>query len=352
MSISKPATSAFAHDLLAWYDADHRALPWRAGPGQPANPYGVMLSEIMLQQTLVATVIPYFQAFMTRWPNVQALAKAEREEIMRCWAGLGYYARARRLHEAAGVIADERGGVFPQDEQAWRALPGIGPYTAAAIVAIAFGQRAVVVDGNVERVIARLFAVEQPLPSAKAQLRAHADTLTPNARPGDYAQAMMDLGATICTPRQPRCLVCPVRSFCEASSQNPAAFPRRAPKPMRPEREAVAFYLTNPDGAVLVEARPPRGLLGGMTGFPLRGFDDAALMLPDNVVWHPLPGNVRHVFTHFGLSLRVERGVSTSPARLPAHQSWASPEALGKAALPSLMRKILAHAAHFHEEPA
>lgn len=352
MSGTKPKAQSFARDLLAWYDTGHRALPWRAEPGRVADPYGVMLSEIMLQQTLVATVIPYFHAFITRWPDVQALATATREDIMRSWAGLGYYARARRLHEAAICIADDHHGVFPQDEQGWRALPGIGPYTAAAIAAIAFGRRAVVVDGNVERVIARLFAVEQPMPAAKGRLRALADTLTPQARPGDYAQAMMDLGATICTPRQPRCLICPVRGHCRASSQNPAAFPRRAPRRLRPEREAVAFYVTNEDGAVLVEARPPHGLLGGMTGFPLRGFDDTALVLPDGIVWHAMPGTVRHIFTHFGLTLRVERGFSKSAARLPGHQSWASPEALSQAALPSLMRKILAHGAQIHEEPA
>ena len=341
MTRAQPDPSRFSADLLAWYDQAHRALPWRAPPGATARPYEVLLSEIMLQQTLVATVIPYFQAFLARWPDVQALANAQREDIMRAWAGLGYYARARRLHEAAVYIAHDLNGVFPQDEQGWRALPGIGPYTAAALAAIAFDQRAVVVDGNVERVVARLYAVDAPLPAAKAQIRAKADALTPWQRPGDYAQAMMDLGATLCTPRQPRCLVCPVQQHCRAASANPGTYPRRAPKSVRPERQGEAYFLTQVRGAVLVEIRPPRGLLGGMTGFPLRGLDSRVPLLPEGIAWRKLPGNVRHVFTHFGLSLTVWRGTISNPAPLPPHQSWLAREQLGEAALPSLMRKIL-----------
>ena len=344
MTITNPVATTFAPDLLAWYDAGHRALPWRAAAGRRADPYHVMLSEIMLQQTLVATVIPYFQDFMARWPDVRALAMAEREDIMRAWAGLGYYARARRLHEAAHHIVHELGGVFPDDETGWRALPGIGPYTAAAIAAIAYDQPAVVVDGNVERVVARLFAVAQPLPAAKPHLRDLAASLTPASRPGDYAQAMMDLGATLCTPRQPRCLVCPVRAHCAAVGTEPATYPRRTPKAARPERLGQAYVLTRPDGTVLLEARPAHGLLGGMSGFPLSGFDGTKPMLPQGIKWQELPGEVRHVFTHFGLTLRVMHATYHGKAALADHQTWASPQALHEAALPSLMRKILAHA--------
>ncbi|MBV1708202.1 MAG: A/G-specific adenine glycosylase [Hyphomicrobiales bacterium] len=344
MSTTKPAAASFSADLLAWYDAGHRDLPWRAAPGSRADPYHVMLSEIMLQQTVVATVIPYFHAFLARWPDVQALAAAGREDIMRAWAGLGYYARARRLHEAAQKIAFDRGGVFPDDEAGWRALPGIGPYTAAAMAAIGFARRAVVVDGNVERVVARLFAVAEPLPAVKPHLRDLAAGLTPAARPGDYAQAMMDLGATICTPRRPRCQLCPVAHHCAAAGAKAADYPRRAPRAARPERRGEAYVLTRPDGAVLLEARPQRGLLGGMTGFPLAGFDDTRPVLPQGVTWQAVPGEVRHVFTHFRLTLQVMRGSVAAPAAMAPHQTWALPQALGEAALPSLMRKILAHA--------
>ncbi len=352
MTTAKPTPATFGPDLLAWYDAGHRDLPWRAAPGRKADPFHVMLSEIMLQQTVVATVMPYFHRFLARWPDVQALADAEREAIMRAWAGLGYYARARRLHEAAHHIAHDLRGVFPQNEAGWRALPGIGPYTAAAIAAIAFDQQAVVVDGNVERVVARLFAVAQPLPAAKAQLRELAASLTPASRPGDYAQAMMDFGATLCTPRGPRCPACPVAKHCAVAGARASEYPRRTLKPPRPERLGQAYFLTRPDGAVLLEARPSRGLLGGMTGFPLSGFDGTVPILPQGVTWQALPGEVRHVFTHFGLTLQVMRGVAAGPAALSPHQTWTRPQALGEAALPSLMRKILAHATNHSGELA
>ncbi len=261
--------SSHGRPLLAWYDRARRALPWRAPPGGRADPYAVWLSEIMLQQTTVAAVIPYFSAFLARWPSVDALAEAPAEEVMRQWAGLGYYARARNLHACARAVTTQFGGRFPEEEAALRALPGLGPYTAAAVAAIAFGRRAVVVDGNVERVVARLFAIETPLPAAKPLIRERAAALTPKERPGDHAQAMMDLGATICAPKNPACVICPLSPVCAGrAGGDPARFPVKGQKPVRPLRRGAAFYILRADGAVLVRTRPQKGLLGGMTEIP------------------------------------------------------------------------------------
>src|SRR5947209_10455714 len=264
-----PAPSAdAAAELLGWYDRHRRRLPWRAEPGARPDPYAVWLSEIMLQQTTVAAVQKYFRAFLSRWPNVADLAAAPAEEVMKEWAGLGYYARARNLHACAKAVVRDHDGGFPQSEEALLALPGIGPYTAAAIAAIAFDQRAVVVDGNVERVVARLAAIDIPLPQGKPAIRAATEALTPDSRPGDFAQAMMDLGATICTPQRPACALCPLREFCRAFARGiEEQVPVKAVKPERPLRAGSIFVLRAGE-KVLVRTRPPRGLLGGMTEFP------------------------------------------------------------------------------------
>jgi A/G-specific adenine glycosylase len=295
----------------------------------------------MLQQTTVAAVGPYFEAFVARWPRVQDLAAAADAEIMAAWAGLGYYARARNLLACARAVAG-MGGRFPDTEEALRSLPGIGPYTAAAVAAIAFGRRAVVMDGNVERVMVRLFAIEDPLPGAKPVLHALAARLTPAARPGDYAQAVMDLGATICTPRAPACGICPWRQPCAARSRGLAAdLPRRAPKPERPVRHGIAYLALRADGAVLVEERPARGLLGGMLGLP--GTDWAEGLPhprpPFAADWRDLGLEVRHTFTHFHLRLRV--AAAQVPAGFAPPMGWFRPAGLLDAALPTVMRKAL-----------
>ncbi len=336
--------------LLAWYDRHRRDLPWRAAPGRRADPYRVWLSEVMLQQTTVAVVISYFEQFVARWPTVGALAASDLDDVLAAWAGLGYYARARNLHKCAQTVAEQHGGRFPDTEQALRALPGLGAYTAAAVAAIAFDQPAVVVDGNVERVMARLFAVETPLPAAKVQLRELAAGLSPKQRPGDYAQAAMDLGATICTPTSPKCLLCPWSDRCAAYARGDAeTLPRRAQKKAKPIRHGVAFWIEREDGAVLLRRRPPRGLLGGMVEVPSTDWSDT-MPDPDTARdqapiaadgWTPLPGVVRHTFTHFHLELSVLRARAGEVAR---DALWCLPDDLGDRGLPSLMRKVAAHA--------
>lgn len=301
--------------LLSWYDRNGREMPWRVRGGL-GDAYRVWLSEIMLQQTLVAAVIPYFQRFTAAWPTVSALAAAPREEVLSAWAGLGYYSRARNLHAAAQKLAAEG---FPADEAGWRALPGVGPYTAAAIAAIAFGQPANVVDGNVERVMARLHAVETPLPAAKPELKALAGALATAARPGDWAQALMDLGATICTPRAPACPACPWRTDCAAQATGaPEAYPRKSPKAKRPERYGAVFVLKRA-GKVWQVRRPDKGLLGGMAGLPTTdwregAFDEASALAhaPVAAAWAKI-GAVRHVFTHFALTLDVYAAKGAPP---------------------------------------
>ncbi len=341
-----------AGPLLAWYDRHARRLPWRIGPGEStgADPYRVWLSEIMLQQTTVTTVVPYFQAFMDRWPTVGELAAAPLDEILTAWAGLGYYARARNLHRCARTVEREMGGRFPQTEAGLRALPGIGPYTAAAVAAIAFGQPATPVDGNVERVVARLFEVETPLPAAKPGLRRLAEGLTPARRPGDFAQAMMDLGATVCLPRRPRCPACPLAGACAAHAAGRAEeLPRRAPKKPRPTRRGVAFWFLDPAGRVLLRRRPESGLLGGMMELPgtawreaVWGAAEARDQAPAEADWVALPGPVRHTFTHFHLELSVWAGRTAGGGA--AAGRWVPLDALAREALPSLMRKVVRHA--------
>ncbi len=340
-------TLSLASRLLSHYRKHARTLPWRSPPGGiPADSYRVWLSEIMLQQTTVAAVIPYYERFTARWPSVAALAAADEAELMAAWAGLGYYARARNLLACARVVAGEHGGRFPDNEDALRALPGIGAYTAAAIAAIAFGKRAVVVDGNVERVISRLFAVEEPLPGARPRLRALAGSLTPDEDAGDFAQAMMDLGATICTPRNPACGICPLMSDCAARRQgDPARFPRKAAKKARPERVGTAWWI-EAERQVWLVRRPDKGLLGGMMALPTgdwrEGADGDTPPLPGR--WRNM-GLVRHVFTHFALELSVEALVL--PVRPDAAllaqavgdgQYWPVDE-IGRAGLPTLFAR-------------
>lgn len=317
--------------LLSWYDKNGRALPWRKN----ADPYKIWLSEVMLQQTNVAAATPYFLRFIERWPDVRSLAEADRDAVLAAWAGLGYYSRARNLHAAAQVLA--RCG-FPEDEVRWRELPGIGAYTAAAIAAIAFGRAANVVDGNIERVMARLYAVETPLPAAKAELRELAAGLATSERAGDWAQALMDLGATVCTPRSPKCPLCPWRSACAAHRTGaPQTYPRRAAKAPRPQRYGAAFRIAR-GGEFWLVRRPETGLLAGMAGLPTTPWRarkwtkrEALASAPCLGDWRRL-GEVRHVFTHFSLTLDIYAGDGN-----PEKNGW-----WGEAsALPSVFRKAV-----------
>ncbi len=342
--------AAEAERLLAWYDKHRRVLPWRARPGRRADPYAVWLSEVMLQQTTVAAVKDFYATFLALWPGVRDLAAAPIEDVMRRWAGLGYYSRARNLHACARLVV-ERGGRFPDTEAGLRELPGVGPYTAAAIAAIAFDRRAVVVDGNVERVIARLHALEAPIRDCKPEIRRHAGARTPDARCGDYAQAMMDLGATICTPRRPACALCPLADGCVARrAGRQDTLPIKAIKPERPLRHGSVFYVRRA-GEVLVRTRPDKGLLGGMTEFPGSIWDaagdpeGAARPLAAEYVVAPEP--VAHGFTHFELLLSVHVADVAAGTPAPASCRWVPEAGLADEALPTLMRKVAAAASPF-----
>jgi A/G-specific adenine glycosylase len=348
-SASRQAATMLPEKLLAWYDRHRRILPWRAPPGLRQDPYRVWLSEIMLQQTTVVAVAPYFAAFLKRWPDVAALAAAELDAVLHAWQGLGYYARARNLHACARAVVAQHGAEFPADEAALRALPGIGAYTAAAIAAIAFDHQATAMDGNVERVIARLQAVTTPLPDAKPELHRLAAALTPPARAGDYAQALMDLGATICTKHKPKCVLCPWRDPCLARRQGIAdALPARRPKAVRPLRRGMAFWAVRGDGAVLLRRRPESGLLGGMMEVPSTDWRlepwtlaDARDAAPVAARWRALPGVVRHGFTHFELEITILAG---TVRRDGGDGVWVALDRLGEHALPTLMKKVVEHA--------
>jgi A/G-specific adenine glycosylase len=354
-----------ADAVLAWYDRERRHLPWRVAPRQKSDPYFVWLSEIMLQQTTVKAVLPRYAGFLRRWPDVQALADAELGEVLAAWAGLGYYARARNLHACARAVVERHGGRFPATQAELRQLPGIGDYTAAAIAAIAYEARATPVDGNIERVVARLFAVTTPLPGAKSEIRALAETLTPAKRPGDFAQAMMDLGATICTPRRPACGLCPLSPDCRGYPAGLAdVLPYREEKAERPVRRGAAYVAIRSDGSVLLRERPLKGLLGGMLETPSTPWEDAAPNgksvrhhAPLEADWHKMPGLVEHTFTHFHLELSVYRADIGPDAMLkrsaePERCRWLKLPDLADAALPSLMRKVISHAVKAEAKPA
>jgi A/G-specific adenine glycosylase len=331
-----------AEELLAWYDAHAREMPWRVPPGAGGtrpDPYAVWLSEVMLQQTTVAAVKGYFARFLQRWPDVGALAAAADGEVMGEWAGLGYYARARNLLKCARAV-DAMGG-FPETREGLLALPGVGPYTAAAIGAIAFGRAEVVVDGNVERVMARLFDIRTPLPSAKPELVAAAAELTPEVRPGDYAQAVMDLGATICTPKSPACGICPWRGPCRARAAGVAAeLPAREPKKAKPVRVGIAYVARRADGALLLERRPDRGLLGGMLGWPGAEWGAEAQEAPPvQAEWRDVGAEARHTFTHFHLRLAI-RVADVAMDATPQVGEFIERAAFRPSDLPTVMRKV------------
>ncbi len=338
--------------LLAWYDRHRRKLPWRAAAGTRSDPYRVWLSEIMLQQTTVRAVGPYFEKFLARWPDVAALGRAALDDVLRMWAGLGYYSRARNLHACAVAVLRDHGGVFPDTEEGLRALPGIGPYTAAAIAAIAFDRRTMPVDGNIERVVSRLFAIEETLPQAKPRIQEFAATLLGPARAGDSAQALMDLGASICSPKKPACALCPFAEDCIARARgDQETFPHKAPKKTGALRRGAAFVVTRGD-ELLVRSRPEKGLLGGMTEVPGSDWltaqqDDAALAQAPRLAgvsrWHRKAGVVTHVFTHFPLELVVYTAQVPARAKAPEGMRFVPVATLADEALPNVMRKVIAH---------
>jgi A/G-specific adenine glycosylase len=337
-------------DLLAWYDRARRTLPWRAASGSTADPYHVLVSELMLQQTTVQTVLARFEPFIARFPNLAALAAATEAEVLHAWQGLGYYRRARALHACAQAVVREHGGRLPADEAALLALPGIGSYTAKAIQAIAFGRPVVPVDGNVMRVLARLHRIETPLPAAARELQALAARLEPVPRPADFAQALMDLGAMVCRPRLPDCGTCPLAPACAAREAGVAAeLPRKAARAVRPVRRGIAFLLTRSDGAVLFRKRPDSGLLGGLHELPSSSWQSGALdrraalsAAPAEAVWQPVDGQVRHIFTHFILELELVRAALDARDGDPLEdQLWVRPEDFDRLALPTVILKLL-----------
>ncbi|MGH6861417.1 MAG: A/G-specific adenine glycosylase [Phyllobacterium sp.] len=340
--------------LMQWYDLHHRILPWRISPrerlaGLPCDPYRIWLSEIMLQQTTVEAVKPYFRLFTQKWPTVRHLSAASQDDVLRAWAGLGYYSRARNLKKCADIVCSAHGGVFPRSAEALKTLPGIGDYTAAAIAAIAFDEPVAVVDGNVERVVTRLQALSTPLPAAKPAIRLHMQAMTPRQRPGDFAQAVMDLGATICTPRRPACILCPVNDDCAAlATSDPERFPVKAARKAKPVRLGAAFIARSADGRVYLRARPQTGLLGGMAEVPTTAWTarmdggtqiDCAPFAGD---WTPA-GTITHVFTHFELRLSIYAAANVQkPADAPGW--WVEIEKLAGEALPTVMKKAIAAA--------
>jgi len=342
-SIVTASAKRLSKILLAWYDRERRTLPWRAAPGKRVDPYRVWLSEIMLQQTTVAAVVPYYEAFLARWPTVEALAKADLDAVLHAWQGLGYYARARNLHRCARVVAEDLGGRFPESAEGLRRLTGIGDYTAAAIAAMAFGRPEAAVDGNVVRVLSRMYALETPLPDVRSAVRPLAEALVPRKRPGDFAQALMDLGATVCTPRRPACDRCPWAADCSAfASGTPEAFPKKAQKKEKPTRRGAAFWTVRADGAVLLRRRPESGLLGGMMEVPTTDWRERAWTEAEAIAaapvagaWRRLAGTVRHTFTHFHLELDVYAADVGDGDGL-----WCPPGRLGNYALPTVMKKV------------
>jgi A/G-specific adenine glycosylase len=342
---------ASAADLLDWYDRHRRDLPWRAKPGESADCYRVWLSEIMLQQTTVTAVKPFYERFLARFPTVRALAAAPADEVMQAWAGLGYYSRARNLHACAKAVVENHAGRFPETEAELLKLPGVGAYTAAAVAAIAFNAPAAAVDGNVERVVTRLYEIDEPLPKAKPRIRALTEDLVPPDRPGDFAQALMDLGATICTPKRPACALCPWMTPCQARAAGlQEAYPKKLKKVEGQLRRGAAFVVLRADDTVLLRTRPPKGLLGGMAEPPTSAWEPdyepsrAMLDAPLEARWQRLPGVVKHVFTHFPLELAVFLAKVPKGTPAPDGMRWTPRLRLGEEALPGSMRKVLVHA--------
>ena len=331
-------------ELLHWYDVHRRDLPWRESPDVRQEPYNIWLSEVMLQQTTVATVISYYGKFLARWPTVANLAAASLDEVLHAWQGLGYYARARNLHKCAQVVVAKYGGHFPDSEAELLSLPGIGSYTAAAISAIAFGHKATPIDGNIERVISRIYAIEEPLPQSKKLVRTYAESLTPDQRAGDFAQALMDLGATICRPKLANCGFCPVLENCSASNgEDPTCYPIKLARRKRPNRYGVVFWVERSDGSVLVRRRPDQGLLGGMIVFPTTEWREQIWEFGSWVSQAPLEGKwielvepVTHVFTHF----RLELSIKITKAVVGDNDFWCHPDDFGQLALPTVMKKV------------
>lgn len=354
------APHPLAARLLGWYDRHHRDLPWRVSPpmrarGIVADPYRVWLSEVMLQQTTVTAVKPYFAKFLALWPTVSDLAAAASEDVMAAWAGLGYYARARNLKKCAEAVASLHGGRFPATEAGLKTLPGIGDYTAAAVAAIAFDEPAAVMDGNVERVISRLYAIADPLPGSKPAMKARVSALTPDGRPGDFAQAMMDLGATICTPKRPACVLCPLNEDCRALKDgDPELYPVKAAKKEKPVRRAAAYVAVSPQGRILLRRRPEKGLLGGMTEVPVSDFtarrdgETGPAAAPFTARWMPR-GTVIHVFTHF--ELRLDIFLAEAPEQAIDGGWWEPLGNLGAQALPSVMKKAIESAISSRPDP-
>jgi A/G-specific adenine glycosylase len=347
---AKPGKPPTAEDLLTWYDTNRRTLAWRAKPGAPTNPYRIWLSEIMLQQTTVQAVDRYYRDFLRRWPTVTALARASLDEVLSAWAGLGYYSRARNLHRTARIVAEESGGRFPRTAAELKKLPGIGEYTSAAIASIAFGERVAAIDANGERVLARLFALEEPLPKIRKRMAALADALVPAERPGDFAQALMDLGSMVCTLKRPACAACPLAANCLAKRLGIAEkLPVKASEVARPTRRGAAFVAIDRKGAVLLERRPENGLLGGMLQPPLGPWrdrfpeaGDALGEAPFAGHWIKAPNFVRHSFTHFHLEVEV---YVARFARRPTYDGeWVAREDLSRSALPTAMKKLVHHA--------
>lgn len=342
----KSVSATMSEELLAWYDVHAREMPWRVGPASRAagirpDPYRIWLSEVMLQQTTVAAVREYFLRFTSRWPSVLDLAAAEDTDVMSEWAGLGYYARARNLLKCARAVAQDHGGSFPDSYEGLLKLPGIGPYTAAAIASIAFDRAETVLDGNVERVMARVHDIHDPLPGAKPVLKDRAAELTPLQRPGDYAQAVMDLGATVCTPRNPACGICPWRGPCAARVAGTAAeLPKKTPKKPKPTRHGIVYLAESADGTWLLERRPDKGLLGGMLGWPGSDWSDTPTPNPPfEADWQELAGEVRHTFTHFHLILRVMTTELPDGFNQSAVQELTTRHDFRPSSLPTVMRK-------------
>lgn len=344
--------SSFQADLLAWYDTHKRVMPWRGQDGQRPEPYHVWLSEVMLQQTTVTAVHDYFLDFISRWPDVKTLARADRDDVMQAWAGLGYYTRARNLHKCAQNVAEDYDGQFPGDEKELQKLPGIGPYTAAAIAAIAFDRPTVAVDGNVERVGARLFEITTPFPDAKPVVHDKVRTLYYGIqRPGDFVQAMMELGATICRPKSPQCLLCPVRHHCHAfADAMTGALPRKKAKRAKPRKYGFVYIIQNREGYYLQEKRPQNGLLGGMPGLPHSTFDrktsacEAPSILFNNDIEIEALGDqhfITHSFTHFDLTLLICTGIAGNASINNEAFYWVAPDNFTEKGMPRLFQKVL-----------